>query len=301
MSHEGKLKQHFHHTHSHDEIGQLSLSFASLFEQLEHYTEYLETMVRKLSHELGTPLSIIKSSLENMQIQGISNNNSVFLRRAIDGSQRLGRILSRMSEASRLEQALQSSQKEVIEINQFIEQYIEGIQQANPDIHMALKLPEKSIIGHICPELIAQLLDKLISNAISFHAPGSHIHIILAENHPQSSFQPSLNYHIEIFNFGQLIPDNIKDKLFESMISFRPARQSKTKIKSTKEVNLGLGLHIAKLISNYHDGKLFFINRKKDNIHYTDNGVSFIVELKTLKLKSNPVKSPVKSNNSNDQ
>ncbi|MCU7834455.1 MAG: hypothetical protein KZQ83_04295 [gamma proteobacterium symbiont of Taylorina sp.] len=273
MSREGKLKHEFRSLHGHDEIGQLSQSFSSLFQQLNRYTEYLESMVRKLSHELGTPLSIIKSSLENMQMQGISKDNSIFLQRAMDGSHRLSRMLSRMSEASRLEQALQNSHKEIVDINQFLSQYIESIQLANPAVSFSVNLPEKIILSLICPELIAQLLDKLISNAISFHIPTSTIEIILSENDSSST------YTIELFNCGQWIPDKIKSSLFDSMVSIRSTHKKKT----SKEVNLGLGLHIAQLISSYHNGKIFYLNRKKENRHYLENGVSFIVKLKMSK------------------
>lgn len=279
MSHEGKLKQEFDYVHSHDEMGQLSRSFATLFQQLNRYTGYLETMVSKLSHELGTPLSIIKSSLENMQLQGVSDKNTIFLNRALAGSQRLTHMLTRMGEASRLEQALQSSDKEAIEINQFLSHYIEAIQLANSNIDFSLKLALNPIFSMICPELIAQLLDKLINNAISFHTPQSTIRLTIAENLEKST------YTIDIFNEGELIPDKIKNSLFDSMLSFRDNfSNGQRSAADKKEVNLGLGLHIAKLITTYHHGNIFYINRKKDN-DWQEDGVSFIVELSSLDSK----------------
>jgi len=254
MSQEGKLKQEFSYIHQHDEIGQLSRSFATLFQQLNRYTGYLESMVSKLSHELGTPLSIIKSSLENMQIQGVSDDNKIFLQRAIEGSQRLNLMLTRMGEASRLEQALQSSQKVMTEINQLLTQYIGGIQVAHPEMEFVLKLPATSIYGIVCPELTAQLLDKLINNAISFHQPQSSILITLSENSKKST------YNIDIFNQGKHIPKKIENSLFDSMVSYR----KKTGQAHRSEVNLGLGLHVSKLICQYHHGKLNFINREKE-------------------------------------
>jgi len=295
MTHEGKLKQEFNYEKSEDEIGELSTSFNTLFQQLNHYTGYLESMASKLSHELGTPLSIIKSSLENMQLQGVSDNNQVFLNRGIDASQRLGLMLARMGEASKLEQALQNSKKEHLFINEFLTQYVEAIKLANPGLNFSIMLPEDLITGLVSPELIAQLLDKLMNNAISFHIDNSEIIIKLSKNIKNSEFA------IDIFNQGQWIPEKIQNSLFDSMVSIRNKDinkvtqessskkyllpEIKTNEKSEKnifvsqEVHLGLGLHIAHLITLYHQGQLTYINRDKDSINWPNNGVSFVLKL----------------------
>jgi len=269
MTHEGKLKQEFNYEKSEDEIGELSTSFNTLFQQLNHYTGYLESMASKLSHELGTPLSIIKSSLENMQLQGVSDNNQVFLNRGIDASQRLGLMLARMGEASKLEQALQNSKKEHLIINELLTQYVEAIKLANPGLNFSIKLPEDSITALLSPELIAQLLDKLMNNAISFHIDNSEIIIKLSKNINNSEFV------IDIFNQGQWIPEKIQNSLFDSMVSIR----NKDINKVAQEVHLGLGLHIAHLITLYHQGQLTYINRDKDSINWPNNGVSFVLKL----------------------
>jgi two-component system sensor histidine kinase ChvG len=50
-----------------DEIGDLARSFERLFEVVGGYTDYLRTLASKLSHELNTPLAIVKSSLDNLE------------------------------------------------------------------------------------------------------------------------------------------------------------------------------------------------------------------------------------------
>jgi signal transduction histidine kinase len=50
-----------------DEIGDLARSFEKLFEVVGSYTDYLRTLASKLSHELNTPLAIVKSSLDNLE------------------------------------------------------------------------------------------------------------------------------------------------------------------------------------------------------------------------------------------
>jgi two-component system sensor histidine kinase ChvG len=54
---------------SSDELGDLARSFGRLFEEVAGHTEYLRTLASKLSHELNTPLAIVKSSLDNLDHQ----------------------------------------------------------------------------------------------------------------------------------------------------------------------------------------------------------------------------------------
>ena len=51
-----------------DEIGDLSRSFSNIVERLTQYTNYLENMSSRLSHELRTPVTVVRSSLENLSM-----------------------------------------------------------------------------------------------------------------------------------------------------------------------------------------------------------------------------------------
>jgi len=267
LTQEGKFQPVFPSSNSWDEIGQLSRSFTVLMQRLDQYTNYLETLASKLSHELRTPLSIIKSSLENMQFQGIDEKNQKFMQRAQDGTERLSLILSRMGEASRLEQTIQGIEKETVELNAFVSQYMEAIQVANPQIDFEVKVSQ-SVKLSIAPDLMAQLLDKLIDNAISYHKPGSTIVIALASQGKQRVL-------VDVFNIGPWIDPQHLTTIFDSMISYRQKLQDGN---GKKSLNLGLGLHIAKLISDYHQAKLECINRRADGINWKENGVSFVLE-----------------------
>jgi len=279
LTQDGKLKPVFPSSHSQDEIGQLSRSFATLMQRLNQYTGYLESLAGKLSHELRTPLSIIKSSLENMQFQEVEEKNQVFLQRALDGSERLSLILTRMGEASRLEQALQSSEKQKIEINQFMQNYVEAIKLANADTEFSLILPPESVYCFIAPELIAQLLDKLIANAISFNIPGTFIEIAIIRDEQRQCVQ------MDIFNQGTWIVKEQQNSIFDSMVSHRFSSRelAQKELKKPNQLNLGLGLHIARLISEYHQAKLAFYNRKTKNKAWHANGVSFVLSLPIMK------------------
>ncbi len=255
-----------------DEIGDLARSFSTLLSRLEMQNQYLKTLSSKLSHELRTPLTIIKSSLESMSTLSLSNeshqrfleeSHQQFLEespqrflteskkyalRAIEGCDRLNDLLNRMSEASRLEQSIDTMEMEAIEIVNFLRNYTEAIQAANPDLHIVFNTSIRHQIINFSPELIAQLLDKLFANAISYHTLGTTITLALG--------QQNKKIIIELSNYGVLIDDNKLDSIFNSLTSYRQ--------KKNQQVHLGLGLYIANLISKYHNGRLEVKNNKRE-------------------------------------
>src|SRR6185312_10391036 len=84
-----------------DEIGDLARSFEKLFVVVGGYTDYLRTLASKLSHELNTPLAIVKSSLDNLEhaLQeraALPDQAVPYLARARDGVARLGALVRAM-------------------------------------------------------------------------------------------------------------------------------------------------------------------------------------------------------------
>ena len=148
-----------------DEIGDLSRSFSSIVERLTQYTSYLENMSSRLSHELRTPVTVVRSSLENLGMNQQAEGSAVYLERAEEGINRLNLILTNMSEATRLEQMLQTSEKEQIDLKEVITGCVEGYKLAYPDSCFELDVPNYNVHINGVPEYIAQLLDKLIANA----------------------------------------------------------------------------------------------------------------------------------------
>ena len=95
-----------------DEIGDLSRGFSRVLERLGQYNHYLENMAARLSHELRTPIAVVRSSLDNLAQQSATPDAKIYMERAQQGVQRLSTILTRMTEARQLEQALQSAEQE---------------------------------------------------------------------------------------------------------------------------------------------------------------------------------------------
>jgi signal transduction histidine kinase len=237
---DGRVRGRITGSFAQDEVGDLARSFSTLLDRISQYTRYLETMASRLSHELRTPLAVVKSSLENLEMQPVPEEAATYTRRAREGVARLSSILTRMSEASRLEQTLQRTQTENFDLKEVVAGCVEGYRVAYPHKTFTLELPSGAIRIHGVPELIVQMLDKLISNAVDFSIGEAPIRITLAAGRTHAL--------LSVVDHGSPLPAQMGERLFESMVSIRPQRGN--------EPHLGIGLYIVRLIAEFHGGRV---------------------------------------------
>ncbi|MCG9732033.1 proteobacterial dedicated sortase system histidine kinase [Shewanella sp. Isolate13] len=238
---QGRIKNEIQGSKVRDEIGDLSRSFASIVSRLSQYTHYLENMSSRLSHELRTPVAVVRSSLEHLGLQELNPDTRKYVDRAQEGVNRLNMILNNMSEATRLEESLSHAEKTVFPLERVISGCMQGYQMTYPDQTFSLEIinEETPIVG--VPEYIAQLMDKLIANALEFSHEQSPIHVSLKVKNKFAELCVS--------NLGPALPENMAEQIFESMVSVRPQ-------KAQEKPHLGLGLYIARLICQFHQGQI---------------------------------------------
>ncbi|MBM3390451.1 MAG: hypothetical protein FJY34_00525 [Betaproteobacteria bacterium] len=237
----GRLKRLTSGSRAGDEIGDLSRSFSAVLEKLAQHHGYLESLAGRLSHELRTPIAVVRSSLENLKLESDPAQRQVYLGRAEEGLSRLSKILTRMSEATRLEQSLHAEARVRFDLAEVLRECVSGYRQAYPDRAFELKAPALAFVVEGSPDLFAQLLDKLVANAADFGRAGAPIRIEL--------LRAGLYAQLVVTNAGPPIPDEVRGRLFESMISARSERAG-------SEPHLGLGLYIARLIAEFHGGSI---------------------------------------------
>jgi dedicated sortase system histidine kinase len=255
----GRLKNTIVASRNSDEIGDLSRSFYNIVERLGQYTNYLENMSSRLSHELRTPVTVVRSSLENLGMTAQDKESSVYIQRAEEGISRLNLILTNMSEATRLEQMLQTSEKEVIDLEKVLAGCVEGYRLAYPDAVIKADLQGPLMINGV-PEYIAQLMDKLIANAVEFSYHKKPITVFCRAIKGRAVLRVS--------NYGPYLPEQMKGRLFDSMISVRPQEKQ-------REPHLGMGLHIARLISEFHQGQI----RAENIAEYEGVAITLLIPL----------------------
>jgi signal transduction histidine kinase len=228
-----------------DELGDLSRSFSAMLGKLSQHHAYLESMASRLSHELRTPIAVVRSSLENLKLA--PSDARVYIERAEEGLKRLGTILTRMSEATRLEQGLASVEREPFDLAAVVAGCVEGYRLAYPAQAFELALPPEKVIAIGSPDLAAQLLDKVVANAVDFSAVSGR------RSEPIRISLSVSNGLIElgVENKGPLLPEEMRGRLFQSMVSVRGERRGEG---TGAEPHLGLGLYVAQLIAEFHGG-----------------------------------------------
>ena len=223
-----------------DEIGDLSRAFSTMLEKLAQYNAHLEKLAQRLSHELRTPIAVVRSSLDNVKLQNMPQDVSVYVERAEGGLNRLETILTRMAEATRLEQAVRNEERTPFDAKAVLAGCVSGYSGAYPHCAFELTLTDAPVTLTGAPDLYAQMLDKLAANAADFATPGTPIAVSLQRE--------GIDAVLQFSNSGPPLPPEIADRLFDSMISVR-------KEASGDNPHLGLGLYIVRLIAEFHGGK----------------------------------------------
>ena len=222
-----------------DELGDLARSFGDMLGRLRDYTEYLRTLGGKLTHELRTPLAIVSTSLDNLEHEVREPAAAPYLARLRDGAARLDSILVAMSAATRIEQAVNETQAEDFDLASVIRACATAYADVYRDRVIACSVPPAASVRG-SSELVAQLLDKLIENAVSFSPDGSTIAIEVAET--------AEAFVLGVTNRGPPLPAAMRHQLFDSLVSVRAHRDGRA--------HLGLGLYIVALIAKFHAARV---------------------------------------------
>ncbi len=229
-----------------DELGDLGRSITSMLKKLYGYTRYLEAMPDTLAHEINNPINVVNSSLEILENDNPTTHNNKYIRRARTGIDRIRSILTNLTEAANLEDAMRTEVKEPLILDGLISEFIDGYKISHPDFQFQLKIENKNLTVNGSADHLAQMMDKLIDNAVQFSDSGSAIIIRLNKSSEMAE--------ISVLNRGQNLPETHRDRLFDPMVSVGK--------KNAKQSHLGLGLYIVRLVSEFHQGEVRAENRK---------------------------------------
>ncbi len=249
VGNDGRIRLAMPESGSADEIGALARAFERLLARLDEHARYLRTLGGKLSHELRTPLTIVRSSLDNLESEGARGDQRGYLTRAREGTVRLQSILSALGAASRVEESIQQAERVSFDLAGLARAAVAGYRDAFPDAQFVVDAPADGCLLFGAPELIAQMLDKLVENAVDFTPPAGNITVKLQ--------RADGSYELSVENDGPSIPDAMLGRLFESLFEHRAGSDDKP--------HFGLGLYIVRLIAEFHNGSALAVNRPDGN------------------------------------
>ncbi|GAA4364489.1 ATP-binding protein [Kangiella marina] len=239
-----------------DEVADLTNTFSHLTTRLKQHHDYQEKLVARLNHELRTPIAIIRSSLDNLSVENLSELDAQMLHTAQSGASRMSQTLSRLSEATRLEQAIKSADKHNFDVVVVLRDLTRAYATNWPEHQFEFETNVDEVELKGSRDLFVQMVDKLITNAVDFDDQSQPIRLKLALEEGRLLF--------EVSNRGTPIEHKALKSVFSLMHSSR----------KNSGGHLGLGLYLAKLIANFHNGHIVAKN------HNDQGGVSIVISWK---------------------
>lgn len=258
----------------HDEIGDLSRSLAAMTGALYRQIDAIEAFAADVAHELKNPLSSLRSAVESLD----RTSNPEMQRRLFDIINedviRLDRLITDISEASRVDAELSRSEMEAVDLTALINTLVATYHSTLPQgrVRFEVKKPAADLIVLGFEQRLGQVIRNIIDNAVSFSPPGGLICISIMRHGGYA--------RVKIEDEGPGLPPSGRKAIFNRFYSERPPTEA-------FGTHSGLGLSISKQIIEAHYGRIRAENRVDDaapkhsdsNGGQTATGARFVIDL----------------------
>ena len=250
-----------------DEIGHLSGALRDMTNALYNRIEAIESFAADVSHELKNPLTSLRSAVETLPLARNDNSRSRLLEVIQHDVKRLDRLISDISDASRLDAELLRAKAEPIDTVKLLTAVTSVFNSIDRKDGVKVKLatpiglPPAALFVNGHDSRLGQVVNNLIDNARSFSPPAGEVRVTLRRTRNEID--------IVVEDDGPGVPDHALERIFERFYTDRPEDQGFGQ-------NSGLGLSISRQIVEAHGGKILVENRKDGD---TVLGARFILRL----------------------
>jgi len=240
-----------------DEIGDLARSLESMTATLWRRMEEIDRFAADVSHEIKNPLTSIRSALETLKLVKDDTAKERLLNVINQDVHRLDRLITDISNASRLDAELSRDQPKRIEVGGLLDDivslYKQGRREGEPEVTFTRRVaPAQAYVnGREGP--IGQVFRNVIDNARSFSPPDGTVRVRL-DHGDSAHLGPHLALRIVIEDDGPGIPEDNLETIFQRFYTSRPKGTSFGR-------NSGLGLSISRQIIEAHRGRIWAENR----------------------------------------
>ncbi len=232
-----------------DEIGHLSGNLREMTDALYNRIEAIESFAADVAHELKNPLTSMRSAVETLPLAKTDASRGRLLSVIQDDVKRLDRLISDISDASRLDAELQRQEAAPVDLHRLLNAVVtiaNEIKRQN-DVTVTLSFEGTprvyQVQGH--DFRLGQVMNNLIDNARSFSPAGGEVRVTCRRT--------GEDIVVTIEDDGPGIRPDALEKIFERFYTDRPQQSFGQ--------NSGLGLSISKQIVEAHDGRLAACNR----------------------------------------
>jgi len=261
-------------TYRTDEIGHLSGALRDMTQALYRRIDAIESFAADVSHELKNPLTSLRSAVETLPLARSDESRGRLLEIIQHDVKRLDRLISDISDASRLDAELSRAEARRVDMRRLITTVVsvanERRRPKDATIQLDIETPTAegdgpfAIVGH--DSRLGQVVNNLLDNARSFSPPDAKVRVALRRT----------KSHVELVceDEGPGIPEHALERIFERFYTDRPEQGFGQ--------NSGLGLSISRQIVQAHRGTIQAENRPgpaDEDGEPTVRGARFIVRL----------------------
>ena len=251
-------------TNRSDEIGHLSRALGEMTHALYSRIEAIESFAADVAHELKNPLTSLRSAVETLPRVKSASSRDRLLSIMQHDVRRLDRLISDISDASRLDAELARGDAEPVDVEALLRAVVSMIADSPRSRGIVLRVtiddaetePGVSpylVLGH--DSRLAQVITNLVDNACSFSRPGGEVRIHLGSEPGAAGGEADNPQRIvlTVEDDGPGIPPHALERIFERFYTDRPD--------DGFGQNSGLGLSISRQIVQAHFGGIWAENR----------------------------------------
>nr|WP_238245921.1 stimulus-sensing domain-containing protein [Methylobacterium iners] len=261
-----------------DEIGHLSGALRDMTQALYRRIDAIESFAADVSHELKNPLTSLRSAVETLPLAKTDESRGRLMQIIQHDVKRLDRLISDISDASRLDAELARAEARRVDMSRLITTVVsvanERRRPKDALIHLDIEAPAAdlempfAIFGH--DSRLGQVINNLLDNARSFSPPDAKVRVALRR----------VRNEVELIveDEGPGIPQDALERIFERFYTDRPEQGFGQ--------NSGLGLSISRQIVQAHRGTIRAENRPgpaDEEGEPTVRGARFIVRLPSVR------------------
>ncbi len=284
-------------TNRSDEIGHLSGALRDMTQALYNRMDAIESFAADVAHELKNPLTSLRSAVETLPRVNSGPSRERLLAIMQHDVRRLDRLISDISDASRLDAELARGEAGPVDMAELLRAVVATVADSprsnGARLRMTIansggrtKVGDFVVLGH--GSRLGQVITNLIDNACSFSQPGGEVRVTLnrerGEAKPEAG-PPRDRIVVTVDDDGPGIPPHALERVFERFYTDRPEQGFGQ--------NSGLGLSISRQIVEVHRGRIWAMNRplpavspppeeNEDGLASHGAGARFVVSLPAI-------------------
>jgi two-component system sensor histidine kinase ChvG len=250
-----------------DEIGTLARALSDMSMALRQRIDATEAFAADVTHELKNPLASLRSAVDTLDLVQDPALQKQLITVIRDDVGRLDRLITDISEASRVDAELARARFEMIDLGPMIEGLVAAREArgVNGDVRLAYARPHKGVaVVFGDGSRLTRVVENLVDNAISFSPPGGLVQI--------AATRDGDHVVVRVEDEGPGVPPEARDVIFNRFHSIRPEGEAFGR-------HSGLGLAIAKAIVEGHNGTIEVSDRDD-----APSGARFLIRLRAATI-----------------